>query len=147
MNASRRAPRYLPRIVPKLLVEAARQYGVSTGIAFQIKDDILDYSATDALGKPVGMDLREKKITLPLLGALQRVSDEEGREVRRMVCGIDAHPEYYEQIRAFVFREEGIAYAGSVLEEYVDRAKEALRAFPASVLASRASFGPAQYIR
>ena len=126
------------------LVEAARQYGVSTGIAFQIKDDILDYSATDALGKPVGMDLREKKITLPLLGALQRVSDEEGREVRRMVCGIDAHPEYCEQIRAFVFREEGIAYAGSVLEEYVARAKEALRAFPAGeaveLLSSLADF-------
>ncbi len=113
------------------MVEAARAYGVSTGIAFQIKDDILDYTATDALGKPVGIDLREKKITLPLLGALQRVDDGRNRLVRQMVCEIDGHPEHCERIRAFVFAQEGVAYAQGVLEEYVDKAKEALRAFPA----------------
>lgn len=115
---------------PDELVEAAREYGVSVGIAFQIKDDILDYTATDALGKPVGMDLREKKITLPLLGALSRVDDGRNRLVRQMVCGIDTHPEHYERIRAFVFEEEGIAYAESVQDEYIAKAKEALRAFP-----------------
>ena len=112
-------------------VEAARDYGVSVGIAFQIKDDILDYTATDVLGKPVGQDLREKKITLPLLGALSRVDDERNRLIRQMVCGIDAHPEYDARIRAFVREEGGISYAESVLEEYIAKAKEALRAFPA----------------
>ena len=113
------------------MVEAARAYGVSTGIAFQIKDDILDYTATDALGKPVGIDLREKKITLPLLGALQRVDDGRNRLVRQMVCEIDGHPEHCERIRAFVFAQEGVAYAQGVLEEYVAKAKAALQAFPA----------------
>ena len=113
------------------MVEAARAYGVSTGIAFQIKDDILDYTATDALGKPVGIDLREKKITLPLLGALQRVDDGRNRLVRQMVCEIDGHPEHCERIRAFVFAQEGVAYAQGVLEEYVAKAKAALQAVPA----------------
>lgn len=116
---------------PDSLVEAAREYGVSVGIAFQIKDDILDYTATDALGKPVGVDLREKKITLPLLGALSRVDDARNRLVRQMVCKIDTHPEYDGQIRAFVREEEGIACAEAVLKEYIAKAKEALRAFPA----------------
>ena len=129
---------------PEDLVEAARAYGVNTGLAFQIKDDILDYTATDALGKPVGADLREKKITLPLLGALQRVGDDRNRLVRQMVCGIDAHPEYYDRIREFVLKEEGVAYAESVLDEYIAKAKEALRPFPAGeatdLLAALADF-------
>ena len=56
---------------PEDYAEAARRYGLSLGIAFQIKDDILDYTGTDELGKPTGVDLKEKKITLPLLGALK----------------------------------------------------------------------------
>ena len=112
-------------------LEAAREYGIRVGIAFQIRDDILDYTATDALGKPTGMDLREKKITLPLLGALERVSDERNRLVRRMVCEIDSHPEHFDRIREFVLQEDGIAYAASVLEEYAAKAREALDAFPA----------------
>ena len=110
---------------------AAREFGIRIGIAFQIRDDILDYTATDALGKPTGMDLREKKITLPLLGALLAVSDERNRLVRKMVCEIETHPEYYDRIRDFVFQENGIAYAGTVLDEYIAKAKEALAAFPA----------------
>ena len=111
-------------------MEAAREFGIRIGIAFQIQDDILDYTATDALGKPTGMDLREKKITLPLLGALEQVSDERNRLVRQMVCGIDTHPEHYARIREFVLQEDGIAYAASMLDEYVAKAREALGAFP-----------------
>jgi geranylgeranyl pyrophosphate synthase len=112
-------------------LQAALQYADALGLAFQIRDDILDYTATDALGKPTGMDLREKKITLPLLGALLAVSDERNRLVRKMVCEIETHPEYYDRIRDFVFQENGIAYAGTVLDEYIAKAKEALAAFPA----------------
>lgn len=116
---------------PEPMLSAAREYGVSVGLAFQIKDDILDYTATDALGKPVGVDLREQKITLPLIGALMQVSDERNRLVRRMVCDIGQHPEYAVMIRDFVLQEGGIAYAESVLDEYVAKAREAVRRFPA----------------
>lgn len=112
------------------LVEAARTFGVEIGMAFQIKDDILDYTATDALGKPVGIDLREKKITLPLLGALSQVSPEREAEIRRMVCAVDTHPAYCDEIHAFVLDTGGVAYAEAELAASIDRARAALDAFP-----------------
>ena len=121
---------------PEELLAAARSYGVSVGLAFQIKDDILDYTATDALGKPVGVDLREQKITLPLIGALLQVSDERNRLVRRMVCEIGEHPGYAALIRDFVLEEGGIQYAETVLDEYVAKAREAARQLPAGEAAS-----------
>ena len=107
---------------------AARAFGSAFGIAFQIKDDILDYAGTDALGKPVGVDLKEQKITLPLLGALEGSPREE--EIRAMVRDIPAHPEYCDAIRAFVAERDGIAFANRRLEEWVTRAAEALDVFP-----------------
>ena len=115
---------------PEKLVEAARKFGVEVGMAFQIKDDILDYTATDALGKPVGIDLREKKITLPLLGALSRVSPERDAEIRRMVCAVDVHPAYCDEIHAFVLDAGGVAYAEAELAATIARSREALCAFP-----------------
>ena len=129
---------------PEALLVAARSFGASVGLAFQIKDDILDYTATDALGKPVGVDLREQKITLPLIGALLQVSDERNRLVRRMVCEIGEHPEYVAMIRDFVLQEGGVAYAESVLEEYVAKARETAGLLPvgeaASLLGEMAGF-------
>ena len=113
------------------LVEAVREFSVRIGIAFQIKDDILDYTGSGTLGKPVGVDLREKKITLPLIGALLQASDERNRMIRRMVCEIDSHPEHVAPIRTFVLDKGGVAYAEAILEDYIAKAKEALKAFPA----------------
>ena len=115
---------------------AARTFGRQVGLAFQIKDDILDYTAQDSLGKPTGVDLREKKITLPLIGALLQVSDERERLIRRRVCQMDVHPEYFGQIRDFVLQEGGIPYAASVQDAYIGRAKEALKVFPQGMAVS-----------
>ena len=109
-------------------LDAAHAFADAFGIAFQIKDDILDYAGTDALGKPVGVDLREQKITLPLLGALADAPHE--AEIRRMVREIPSHPEYCDQIRQFVLDRGGIDYAIRLLEVWVARAEEALAAFP-----------------
>ena len=108
-------------------LEAAKAYGTALGIAFQIKDDILDYAGTDALGKPVGVDLREQKITAPLLAALMGSPREE--EIRSMVREIPAHPEYCEQICRFVEERDGIGFAARRLDEWVARAEEALQVF------------------
>ena len=96
---------------------ALREYGIRLGLAFQIRDDILDYNGKD-LGKPTGVDLREHKITLPLLGALAKVDDERNRRVRQMVCDIDAHPEYVSMIEEFVQAESGLEFAESKLDMY-----------------------------
>ena len=111
---------------PLPLQEAAREFACAFGTAFQIKDDILDYTGTPELGKPVGTDLRERKITLPLLGALQGCPQEE--EIRMLVRDIPAHPEHCDRIRRFVLERDGIGYAVSRLEQWVARAGQALAA-------------------
>ncbi len=113
-------------------VEAVRNYAVSLGIAFQIKDDIFDYSDGQDIGKPVGIDLDEQKITLPLLGALKSVSGEDEAAIRKKVTDISDHPEYKEEIRNFVRERDGVEYAVSVLDEYVLKAKDALSVLPDS---------------
>lgn len=110
-------------------MSAARTYAKCLGVAFQIRDDIFDYEENAEIGKPVGLDLKEKKITLPLLGALVKVGEERGREIRRKLCRIDDHPEYGGEIIEFVKSEGGIEYARKRLYEYVDNARIALRPF------------------
>lgn len=110
------------------MVQAAKDYSVAFGIAFQIKDDILDYAGTDVLGKPTGVDLKEQKITLPLLGAMQASGEEQ--RWRGMVREISSRPENAEELRSFVMENGGIDYASSVLDSYVDKAVSALAAFP-----------------
>lgn len=110
-------------------MSAARTYAKCLGVAFQIRDDIFDYEENAEIGKPVGLDLKEKKITLPLLGALAKAGEERGREIRRKLCRIDDHPEYGGEIIEFVKSEGGIDYARKRLYEYVDNARIALRPF------------------
>lgn len=114
------------------MIEAARKFAVNLGLAFQIKDDILDYSGDD-IGKPVGVDIKEQKITLPLLGALSKVSAARGDEVRKMICEIHDHPENSDAIFDFVKAEDGISYAKGRLYEYEQRALEALDVLPDSM--------------
>ena len=110
------------------MLEAAHHYADALGIAFQIKDDILDYDGDGTLGKPVGIDLMEQKITLPLLCAMEGSSREQ--QIRQMVKDIPQHPEYCGQIRNFVHEAGGVRKASVILEAYVDKAVAALGAFP-----------------
>ena len=111
------------------ILEAAQAYGRAIGMAFQIRDDILDYDGGD-IGKPSGHDLAERKITLPLLGALRGCSD--GEAVREMVRGIPEHPENVAAVTAFVRENGGLEYAWKILHGYIDEALAALSALPPS---------------
>lgn len=108
---------------------AARNYAVALGIAFQIKDDILDYSGTESVGKPLGVDILEQKITMPLLGAIAHAPAQESR-IRDLVKGIVDHPEYRDEIVTFVKENSGIEYAVRQLDKYVEQAVEALSVLP-----------------
>ena len=110
--------------------DAAGRYGKAVGLAFQIKDDIFDYTGGDGIGKPVGLDLAERKITMPLLGLLRSAPD--AGELRAMVRDIPDHPEYCTALRELVVAGGGIEYATSRLDDYVDEALKALEAFPES---------------
>lgn len=109
--------------------EAASKYGRALGMAFQIRDDILDYDGSD-LGKPVGMDLKERKITLPLLGALKGAAHPE--EIRKMVLEMPENPQNQQKVAAFVEAGGGVAYAQEALHDYLSSAIEALSPLPAS---------------
>ena len=111
--------------------KAAKDYAVALGIAFQIKDDILDYSGTASVGKPLGVDILEQKITMPLLGAMMNAPAEEVR-IRGLVKGIVDHPENGDDIVAFVKENAGLEYAVQQLDKYVAQAVDALSVLPLS---------------
>ncbi|MCH5173824.1 MAG: polyprenyl synthetase family protein [Bacteroidales bacterium] len=115
---------------PPEAVDAAGKYGAAVGMAFQIRDDIFDYEGGDGIGKPRGMDIREGKITLPLLGAMRNSGECE--RLRDMVRGIPEHPGNCEILRDKVREGNGVAYAASCLNAYVDDALGALELFPES---------------
>ena len=117
---------------PSWMVEAIREYSIDLGIAFQIKDDMLDYYGGTEIGKPVGVDIKEQKITLPLLGALESADAGKAASVRKKVMDIQDHPEYLQEIRDFVIEHGGNEYAGKRLNEYVGKAVDALHEFPES---------------
>lgn len=108
---------------------AAKDYAAALGLAFQIKDDILDYAGTESVGKPLGVDIMEQKITMPLLGAFVNAPFQESR-VRGLVKDIAGHPEYRDEIVAFVKENGGLEYAVECLDRYVAQAVDALKVLP-----------------
>jgi octaprenyl-diphosphate synthase len=113
--------------------QALREFGFNLGIAFQVVDDLLDYTADEtALGKPVGGDLREGKVTLPIIYLLQRGGEEADRLIRTVVTDRAVSKEQWRDI-VRLLREHGtpdMAYAKAL--EYATRAKSALDVFPPS---------------
>lgn len=114
------------------LIEVARSFAVCLGIAFQITDDILDYCGDERLGKPVGVDIRERKITLPLLGALMNADAGTRAEVRKMVCEVEDNPDNVKAIQDFVLSNGGVEYSQRKADEYLDKAVGALAPLPSS---------------
>ena len=103
------------------------------GTAFQIKDDILDYSESSAaLGKPVGLDLKEQKITQPLLCALEGVAADEAAQWRARVAQAAEHPERIGLIVDFVHAQDGVAKAGEVMDGFIADAIRCLDVLPES---------------
>lgn len=110
--------------------QAARAYAHAAGVAFQIKDDILDYAGGAQLGKPLGIDLKEQKITLPLLCAMQDSPRE--AEIRAMIRDIHDHPEYCDIVREFVAERGGVEKAAARLDDFIGQAEHSLDVLPAS---------------
>ena len=112
--------------------QAMKMYGEYLGIAFQIKDDLLDYQSNmKILGKPAGADLKESKLTLPMIYALSQVSDSEAKSIiKKMKKGLKS-----KQIRdviQFVVDQNGIEYAYEKARDFGRKAKNELSIFPDS---------------
>jgi octaprenyl-diphosphate synthase len=112
--------------------EAMRKFGESIGMAFQIKDDILDYDgAVNLIGKPVGGDIKEKKITLPLIYSLNQVTRDEAFRIKKLIKN-GGSKENIKEVINFVRRNNGINYAVERAYKFSADAKEALKIFPDS---------------
>jgi octaprenyl-diphosphate synthase len=112
--------------------ETMREYGEAVGLAFQIRDDLLDYVGRKSItGKPTGLDLSEKKLTLPLIHALAKAPKKEGKEILGMIKNGG------KQLKArgvieFVRRHDGLDYADRKAHEFSEKAKALLAPFPDS---------------
>ena len=116
---------------PEEWTAALAGYARNLGLAFQIKDDIFDYTGGDALGKPVGIDLREQKITLPLLCALDS-APESAPAIRTLVGQISDHPELADNVRSFVLDHGGVEKAVEEMDKYIAEAVFCLEELPQS---------------
>ena len=113
------------------MVEQMRLFGEKIGIAFQIKDDMFDFGLDD-VGKPLGIDIKEKKITLPLIYALNKASRPDRRNIINLVKNHNEEPKKVAEIIAFVKGSGGLAYASTQMAKYQEEAFTILNTFPPS---------------
>ncbi|MEA2042187.1 MAG: polyprenyl synthetase family protein [Bacteroidota bacterium] len=113
-------------------VKNMKEFGMMAGIAFQIKDDLFDYNSNNKTGKPAGNDIREKKMTLPLIFALQNSSKKERRKIIKKVKKKKKSPHDIKTVVDFVNDKGGIDYARKIMLEYRDKSEKILEEFDPS---------------
>ncbi|MGZ4035334.1 MAG: polyprenyl synthetase family protein [Bacteroidia bacterium] len=106
-----------------------KAFGEAVGIAFQIKDDLFDYGDGSSIGKPTGIDIKEKKMTLPLIYALNNASYFEKRRIINIVKNNNNDPEKVTEVINFVIKSGGIQYAEQKMNEYKNDALSKLATF------------------
>jgi octaprenyl-diphosphate synthase len=113
--------------------QALRAFGDALGMAFQIVDDLLDYTEEEAVtGKPSGNDLREHKVTLPLIYALERFDADARREVAGLMETAEPSDQQIAQVIALVAETGGLEYARSRAQRLAEQAEQELDALPPS---------------
>jgi octaprenyl-diphosphate synthase len=110
-------------------VETMRAFGEKIGMAFQIKDDLFDYGEQE-IGKPVGIDIKEKKMTLPLIYALSKAGWSERRRIINIVKKESEKPRKVKEVIEFVKKSGGLDYAIKAMNMYHQEAMVLLRDFP-----------------
>ena len=111
------------------VVEQLRAFGEAVGMAFQIKDDLFDYGDGSNIGKPTGIDIKEKKMTLPLIFALNKASYFEKRRIINIVKNNNNDPKKVAEVIDFVIKSGGIQYAEARMNEFKISALEMLEKF------------------
>jgi len=113
-------------------IEHIREFETNLGMAFQIKDDIFDFQAKGILGKPTPNDIKEKKLTLPLIHALTKVDKSTQKEILGLVRKSKNDNKALETVLQFSHTNGGVDYSINRMNEYRDKAKEKLSLFPDS---------------
>ena len=113
--------------------EALRKFGEFIGYAFQLVDDAFDYVLeSEKIGKPSGNDIREGKVTYPLLSVWKELNEDERNLVREVFSKVEPTEEEIEKVRSLVLDKGGDGKTFELAREYVERAKELLKLFPDS---------------
>jgi len=115
-------------ITDKEIIEKTRLLGEKIGIAFQIKDDLFDYG-DEEIGKPLGIDIKEKKMTLPLIYSLNQSTWSEKRNIINIIKNEGHKPKKVQEVIAFVKQKGGLVYASSVMRRFQEEAIEILKTF------------------
>lgn len=111
--------------------EKMRKFGELIGMAFQIKDDLFDYTDT-AIGKPTGIDIKEQKMTLPLIYTLNNCSDKEKKWVINSIKNHNKDKKRVKEVIAFVKEKNGLAYAEQKMIQFQQEALMLLSDYPSS---------------
>jgi octaprenyl-diphosphate synthase len=112
-------------------VEKMRLFGEKVGMAFQIKDDLFDYGQ-DVVGKPVGIDIKEKKMTLPLIHALNHASWVDKKRITYLVKNKNEDKKSVNEVISFVKESGGLTYSERVMNQFFQEALALLEEFPSS---------------
>ena len=112
-------------------IQRMRTFGEKAGIAFQIRDDLFDYGTED-VGKPLGIDIKEKKMTLPLIHALEQAPKAERKRIIRLIRKHHEEDDKVREVIEFVRHSGGLDYARRAMLDYRQAALDVLRTFPAS---------------
>jgi len=113
----------------KAITEKMKIFGEKTGIAFQIKDDLFDYGNQD-VGKPTGNDIKEKKLTLPLIYTLNKVDKPTKRQIINIIKNENKNAQKVKEVVSIVLQTGGISYAEQKMNTYKNEALDILNQFP-----------------
>ena len=115
---------------PKDTIEKMRLFGEQIGIAFQIKDDLFDYTETNIIGKPVGIDIREKKMTLPLIYTINKVNKQTRSLIINTIKNDSKNDKKIINIISIVKKNGGVIYAEDRMREFQKKAIKTISSFP-----------------
>ena len=112
------------------IVELMYKFGIYVGIAFQIKDDIFDFGFSDNIGKPTGIDIKERKMTLPLIYTLNNVDKKTKARIINIFKRYNEDPERVKEVIDVVIKTGGISYSEHKMLEYKDKALSLINNLP-----------------
>lgn len=114
------------------LAKKMMDFGTYTGMAFQIKDDLFDYLSSNVIGKPVGIDIKEQKMTLPLIYTLKKADEKDRKYYFNTIKRYNNNPKRVKELIEFVKSSGGLEYAITVMKDFQQKAKNILNEFPDS---------------
>ena len=114
------------------LAKKMMEFGTYTGMAFQIKDDLFDYLSSNVIGKPVGIDIKEQKMTLPLIHTLKIANEKDKKYYFNTIKRYNNDQKRVKELINFVKTSGGLDYAITVMKDFQQKAKDILNEFPES---------------